>query len=373
MEDMHGGNIYRDKIRYDFSSSINPYGMAEKVHSAIEKSLDFSTRYPDPTCRNLRIRLSKKLHIGSLENFLIGNGASELIYALTFYIATKYPLSSVYIPVPTFLEYKNAAETAGLNVKKYYLKEKNNFNFSHDDVKDFLKNIPDDCSIIYFCNPGNPTGELIDSKILSELISGIAEKNNKRFACGKEKILVLIDESFLPLTGRTSESYIEDARHRENILVLRSFTKMYAMAGLRLGYMYGDFQILSEIRHFLQPWNVSIPANAAGEAALELNDYVETSLSLIEKERDYLSQKLKQMNFNPIKSDSNYILFSYGKDIQDNDHTLYEMLKKDGILIRDCSNFDGLCQGYYRVAVRTRVENTELIDLLMQIISNLDY
>lgn len=242
------------------------------------------------------------------------------------------------------------------------------------------------------------------------MVDAILNINASRIQQGKYPILICVDESFLPLTGKVDESFMphivkscentahlggkldnttvteiagessnpfsrevlensnNDASINNNIVILRSFTKLYAMAGLRLGYMFGEPQLLSEIRNFMQPWNVSIPAQCAGEAAMELDEYVETSLRLIDRERDYLFKNLDELKLHPLRSDSNYILFSYDKDRQENRNSLFEMLKISGILIRDCSNFDGLSNGFYRIAVRTRVENAELLQTLREIV-----
>lgn len=293
----HGGNIYEKKIEIDFSASINPLGMPKGVRNAAISGIGLSNNYPDPTCKKLREALLNKYPFCSSDNFLIGNGAAELIYSTISYISKKKSDGAIYIPVPTFSEYKNAAKAYGLKVSFYLLKRENDFSFLEEDIEPFIKNIPENCSLVIFCNPGNPNGKIIDIEILEKLLFRIMDKNKYRKK--GDEILILIDESFLPLTKTKNPSFIKKKSLEGNILVLRSFTKLYAMAGLRLGYIFGNEVILKNIRNFLQPWNVSIPAEMAGVAALKEEEFVNKSLSYIKKEREYLFSELEKLNLYP--------------------------------------------------------------------------
>jgi threonine-phosphate decarboxylase len=143
-----------------------------------------------------------------------------------------------------------------------------------------------------------------------------------------------------------------------NLFILKAFTKMYGMPGLRLGYgLCSDIPLLEQMHQMTQPWNVSVPAQFAGAAACKEIDFVAKTKTYIAQEREYLSNELKRLKFTVYDSQANYIFFEAPKN-------LWDLCEKENILIRDCSNYRGLTKGYYRIAVKTRQENEELIRVL---------
>ena len=144
----------------------------------------------------------------------------------------------------------------------------------------------------------------------------------------------------------------------QNLFLLKAFTKRYAMAGIRLGYgLCSNLAVLEKMQEAVQPWNVSIPAQAAGVAALEEEEYVDEARQIIGAEREFLRDGLRQLGFSVYDSRANYIFFRGPSG-------LVEHALKKQVLIRDCSNYRGLSEGYYRVAVRTHEENIKLLEAL---------
>lgn len=332
----HGGDTFEREIVYDFSANLNPLGMPESVKNALQKSISEWEKYPDPFCRCLVKKLSEQEDFPP-ENIVCGNGAADLIFRI---VQTVKPQKAV-VCAPSFSEYSKALMQSGSEISAYFLSEKNGFAL---DEK-ILEMLDESVQMLILSTPNNPTGRTIDG----ELLRRICEK------CRANDIVFLCDECFIDFT--------ENAAHAEqfinpNVVVLKAFTKIYAMAGLRLGYaLFGDEKLAEKVRRNGQFWSVSTPAQTAGEAALDEKFYLEKTLELVKKEREFLTENLRNFGFKVYPSEANFILF-YTK------LPLDEMLLSEKILIRNCVNFDGLEQGYFRIAVRSHEENSALVSAI---------
>ncbi len=324
----HGGDIYAfEREILDFSASINPLGAPESVIKAARESLENTDRYPDDKCRALRCSLAKK-HGVSVDNIICGNGAEELIYAVMQALRPK----SVLVLMPTFSEYERAARAVGADIIKYTLDEKNGFSVT-EDILGFVGQA--DMTVI--CDPNNPTGKTVDADLLERII----QNSN----------ITLVDRSFADFGERQGTALCP--------LSLFSFTKMYAIPALRLGYaVCEDKKIIEKINAAKPRWSVSVPAQAAGLAALNETEYVKKSIEYINAEKRFLYRAFDEMGIEYFKSDVNFILFK-------SERPLYSLLLEKCILIRDCTSF-GL-NGFYRVAVRTHEENERLVKALREV------
>lgn len=332
----HGGDVFEREIVYDFSANLNPLGMPERVKNALQKSISEWEKYPDPFCRSLVKKLSERENFAP-ENIVCGNGAADLIFRI---VQAVKPTKAV-VCAPSFSEYSKALTQNGCEISVYYLSEKNGFAL---DEK-ILEMLDESVQMLILCTPNNPTGRTIDG----ELLRRICER------CKANDIVFLCDECFIDFTVKAAhaEQFINP-----NVVVLKAFTKIYAMAGLRLGYaLFGDEKLAESVRKSGQFWSVSAPAQTAGETALDEKNYLEKTLELIKNERDFLTEKLRNFGFKVYPSEANFILF-YTK------LPLDEMLLKEKILIRNCTNFDGLEQGYFRTAVRSHEENSALVSAI---------
>lgn len=332
----HGGDVYKEPIRLDYSANTNPFGTPEGVKKAICGMIDKMYHYPDPYCRELVEKIAETENIPS-DYILCGNGAAELIYS---YFEAALP-KKVAETAPTFSEYSAAAENAGSTVVRYYLSKDNDFELD-GGILDFLaKEKPD---VLAICNPNNPTGRLAKPLLMENIL----------LYCHQNNIRLFVDECFLDLTenGDSMKRYLSSF---SNLFILKAFTKNYGMAGIRLGYcMCGDTTLLKKMSQKVQPWNVSSFAQKAGVAALSEHHFLEEARKYIINERKWLLESLKKFEFFVCPSDANYLLF-YGKEDLD------VLLMKKGIAVRNCSNYYGLGSGWFRIAVRTREENEKLI------------
>lgn len=341
MEYLHGGDVYRNQTTYDFSVNINPLGMPEGCEEAAKRGVTLSAQYPDWKGEALTEALAESEGVEP-SRIVLGNGAAELLYALCFFLRP----GRVLLPAPSFQEYEAAVRAAGGACVFFPLEESRAFAVG----RDFAEAVRRDIDLVFLCNPNNPTGGVIPGDILRE----IAERCREAGAC------LCVDECFLPFVEGeeelTAKVLLEEYR---NLLILRAFTKIYAMPGLRLGYVIGGERLSQGIRSCLQPWNTSLPAQLAGLQALRAQGFAERTKKYVAAERLWMTEALERLvsagrleKLYPARA--NFILLRSDADLK-------EKLLGQGILIRDCSNFRGLSPGYFRVAVRSHEENEVLL------------
>lgn len=210
---------------------------------------------------------------------------------------------------------------------------------------------------MFLCNPNNPTGVLTDK----EMVLRIGEK------CKSTKTILVVDECFMDfLDNPQMYSIIDRLGTYNNIIVLKAFTKIYAMAGIRLGYgICSDINIIEGLHKAGQPWNVSVVAQKCGIAALKEIDYVNKTREVIKNNRIFLKNSLIKLGFEVVNSQANYILFR--TELKSLPHEL----EKFGILIRSCSNYKGLDETYFRIAVKLKEDNEYLVNCIKKILSPL--
>lgn len=339
----HGGDIYRNRAEYDFSANVNPLGTPKEVIDAICESAGSLSLYPDPYCTRLREKLGKRLNADS-DEIICANGAAELIFQFVQAVKPKRAL----LPVPSFSEYESALRVSGTEIKYFDLERNNGFKVG-DDV---LEAITPDIDMLIVCNPNNPTGLPVEK----ELMLKITER------CRENGTWLLVDECFTGLTDEEiAYTLLPYLMEDDRVFLLRAFTKLYGMAGARLGYgVCRNRELLCDMCAIVQPWNVSSMAQAAGIAATDCTEFARTTRAVIRKERAFLESGLESLGISFIPSRANYILFRGDRDTA-------EKLLKRGILIRSCKNYRGLDECDFRIAVRTHGENEVLLRALAEI------
>lgn len=343
---LHGGNVYEAEEKcgrrlIDFSANINPLGLPPRVKKAIIKNFDSILHYPNPNPRAITRKIAERWGI-SESNILLGNGSIEFIYLAVFALRPK----SVLVPVPTFSEYERAARSIGSKIRFLALRE----------CEDFKLNLPPAIreDVLFLCNPNNPTGNLIveDSEALARLRAR----------------MLLVDEAFMDFDAdERRHTLVREAVRNKRIIVLRTFTKFFAIPGLRAGYLVAHRDIIDRLKRHQAPWNMNSLAQAAAELALGDKDYVKKTYRLIEREREFLFNELLKIDkLKPYPSAANFILVK----IEDKNLPSLLLAKKlahKGVLVRDCSNFRGLTDRFIRIAVRNRSENVRLLKALGRI------
>lgn len=344
----HGGDLYSRPVRLDFSANTNLFGTPESVRRAVMEAAQLLNQYPDPYCRELVDALSEFEQVPR-DYILCGCGAAELIFS---FCAAVKPQKALEL-APTFSEYAAALESVGCVVERYPLQRENGFALT-EDFLEFLRN--SDCDVLVLCNPNNPTGQIVEPVLLGKIAR----------VCHERGIRLFLDECFLDLSDQGCDLSL---KHKlsdwPGLFILKAFTKSYGMAGLRLGYcLSADRELLTDMGRSVQPWNVSLPAQKAGVAALKEVEFLKRTRAEIQIQRRWLQEQFAALGFYVCPARANYLLMYH-------ELPMFERLLERGILVRNCSNYHGLEQGWFRVAVRGERENRVLVDTVRSILEEM--
>ena len=346
MDNYHGGDIYDKDIRWDFSVNINPLGMPESMKQAALRGVCSSAAYPDVDQSKLRSRFAEKLQVPE-ETLFFGNGVAELLMT----VAQASSPEVAVIPVPSFQEYERAAAAVKAEIRWVGLAEEKDFVLGEEELQEIRKIGREEHRpvSVLLGNPNNPTGQCVPGEIMKKLVE----------ACEEDGFRLVIDESFLPFLSNEKEwTLLRNAAVSENVVVLRSMTKIYGMPGLRAGYLVsGDPNLHKRMEERTQPWRLSLPAQCAMEEAAGEEDWAAKTRAYIESERAYLSNELPKGPVQKIVSGKApfFLMKTERTDLK-------EILLKQGILIRDCRNFRGLPGNYVRIAIRNHEENARFLE-----------
>jgi len=359
---IHGGDIWKSARKYglnyenilDFSANVNPLGPPRKAVEAIKSNFWQIPFYPDPNSNTLREAISHYIEEIDVNNVIAGNGSIELIYLFSEVFIERGEESL--IAAPTFGEYENAVRKAG--GKPRHIKSNQDFTINPTS---FLKEIRPETKAIFLCNPNNPTSTLIPKEDLLEIIE----------EASKEHILIFLDEDFMEFLDEGKRfSLASGVETYQNLFILRSFTKVFGLTGLRVGYGMACEEIINLLFKAKIPWTVNCLAQAAAIAALRDKEYLEKTRELIGGERTFLLSKLRKIKgLKVFPANANFIFM----DVRRMGFTaaqLKEKMLEYGVLIRDCSSFRGLDEYYIRVAIRTRRDNEKLLEVLERVVDS---
>ena len=329
----------------DFSASINPRGMPRKAVYELRNHIGLVPHYPEPYSESLTSTIAGHLRVdpGSV---LCGNGSTELIYLIPRILKPK----RVLLIAPAFSEYERACTINGpVSVDRYVLKPAKDFIVDPDGFIDAMRGsrqgrTGQGCDLAFLCNPNNPTGRLIRKQD----VLAIAD------AARAMRCRLVVDEAFIDFCP--GESVIGSVAGNPYLIVLRSMTKFYALAGLRLGFGVFPLRLAERLKRSKEPWSVNNLALAAGKVLFSDTAYQKSTLAMFRREKRFLEKRLSDLGITYFASAANYYLLHF-RDAG----TIVDKLEKKGILVRDCSNFKGLGKGYVRIAVRSRRENELLM------------
>lgn len=325
------------------ASNESPYGPSLKVRKAIAQAAKNINRYPDGNCFHLRRALAKKLQVPG-DQLIFGNGSDEIIL-LTVRAFTQAD-DEVIMAQPSFLMYEIAAKIAGATPVRIPLK---NFRY---DLPAMKAAVTPRTKMIFIGNPDNPAGTYVTHAQVQDFLKGLPEE-----------ILVFLDEAYFEFVRKTDyPDTISLLKRHQNIIITRTFSKMYGLAGLRVGYGIADKEVMDILNRIREPFNVNSLAQAAALACLEDNGYYQRLARKIEKERLYLSQRLKKMGVRFVETVTNFLLLEVGQ----NGSQLAGRLLNRGIIVRDMSYW-GLTN-FIRVTIGTHKENQKFIQALRGIL-----
>lgn len=343
---LHGGDVYTyaqthgGQMPLDFSANINPFGTPPAVMQAMQTALTQCMHYPDPLCRDLRQAIAIAQQIEPAQIFC-GNGAAEVLFRLGAVLKPRRAL----LTAPTFAEY--ALSLPNCQLCYHTLRAQEDFAVTER----ILQDITPDLDAIYLCNPNNPTGRTIAPALMRQIIA----------RCQTLDIWLVVDECFCDFLV-DMDAHVLTSVGFSKLIQLRAFTKMYAVAGIRLGYCIArDLQLIDALYRAGQPWNVSVVAQACGVAAAAESEFARKTAYQIAAERQWLKQGLEALSIKAFAGEANFLLF------YSDQAALSEKTAQQGVLLRDCANYRGLTAGYYRTAVRERQDNMKLLEVLARV------
>jgi threonine-phosphate decarboxylase len=344
----HGGDVYQlartlglnltDLL--DFSANINPLGFPPGLYAAVQEAMAEIVHYPDLRCLKLREALAA-YHRLSPEQILVGNGSTELIYLAVRGLRPARGL----IVTPAFSEYERALQAARVPVAFFPTAAAHNFTL--DEIPE-----PQAGDLVFLAHPASPSGALLAPELFLEAAARVE-------AAGA---YLLLDEAFVDFVEEASLK-IHLGRF-PGLMILRSFTKFFGIPGMRLGFLLGGPELLARLAEAQEPWSVSTMAQCMGRACLADQDYMRQTRSLINREREFLQGRLAALpGLTAFPSAVNYLLVQLTRPGARASHLQRQMLAHR-IVIRDASNFRGLDERFFRIAVRSREENERLLGAL---------
>lgn len=322
----------------DFSTNVNPFGPAPSVREALRQAaIDC---YPDRECLKLRHALAER-HRTSPDEWLVGNGSSELLWLIG--LAIVRPGETVLIPQPTYGEYERIARLRKARVLSCFCPEAEHFRFPVETLTRLLEQAGP--RVCFLSRPNNPTGTLPPLAVLED------------WARTFRRTLFVVDEAYLDFLPRASSAI---SLGLDNVLVLRSLGKAYALAGLRIGGVHGDPELLALLRRVQPPWSVSGPAQAAAIAALGDERHLRQSMEKLTAAKAHLLTDLRTLEFRPVDSETPFFLMKVGAA-----SVVRAALWEQRVLVRDCTSF-GLPE-FIRISPRRPEENAVLVAALASI------
>lgn len=350
----HGGNLQRLSNKaaipqseiLDFSANINPLGPPEWLRSSISSRISDLSHYPDPAATEL-VEALAALHQINVDQILVGNGATELLHLLPR--ALNY--TRLLIPVPCYADYEEPFLLNGLEIEHLPLSDENDFELDLKRLVPLLQ----PSQMVILGQPNNPTGQIFQAETLRQI------------AADHPKTLFVVDESFI---GFTDESQSLQQRRPDNVLVITSLTKLYAIPGLRLGYLTGLPFIIRQLRSYLPNWTVNTLAQAVGAQAVQDHEYQQRTRRYVQLQRQELVSMLAAIpGLKIFPGEANFLLLRLEHPTM-NASQLASLALQKGIALRVCDNFHALDHRYFRVAVRTEPEQQQLCQLLRNILDH---
>jgi histidinol-phosphate aminotransferase len=331
----------RDVIK--LASNENPLGPSPRAVEALRSAVGQVHFYPDGNCYYLKQALAAKLNQAP-EEFMVGNGSDELLTLLAQ--AFLRPGEEIIMGDPSFSEYDFAAKIMGGEVIKVPLK-----NFTHD-LKAMAEQVSPLTKMIFVCNPNNPTGTMVPQAEVTAFMKAVPED-----------VLVIFDEAYFEYVDDPhypdSLQYVREGR---NAIVLRTFSKVYGLAGLRIGYGIAPEKIISAVNRVREPFNVNLLAQKAALAALEDVEFVERSKAMNREEKERLYGALAKLNLRYIPSQANFIFIDAGLDCQ----VLFKKLLLKGVIVRTGDIFG--YPTFIRLTVGRPAENAKFLRCLQEVL-----
>ena len=374
MSKIHGGNIFQfaheQRIEpyevVDFSANINPLGPSQRGLDALNAQLRYISHYPDATNDDVLNAIADTYGMDK-HQIIVGNGAAELLYAIC-----RLPgYTGAFVPAPGFSEYKEALEASKIPVRDIFYRPREDdngkpyFEVPYLALETFAAELKgqDGRIIVFLGNPNNPDGTLLDKDHIRTVASMLKDANS----------LLIIDESFIDFVGNDP---LQDNEHSmrslvnefDNIIVVHSFTKFYAVPGLRIGAAFTNETLITQLQQYIPSWSVNTLAQAYTKAALNDVDYIKRTKQELNEERAFMYNALDAIEGITVYPPSaNFILFQVNQEGITANY-INEELKKYNMIVRNCDSYVGLTNHWVRIAIKDHDTNIKLVDKLTNIL-----
>ena len=374
MSKIHGGNIFQfaheQRIEpyevVDFSANINPLGPSQRGLDALNAQLRYISHYPDATNDDVLNAIADTYEMDK-HQIIVGNGAAELLYAIC-----RLPgYTGAFVPAPGFSEYKEALEASKIPVRDIFYRPREDdngkpyFELPYLALETFAAELKgqDGRIIVFLGNPNNPDGTLLDKDHIRTVASMLKDANS----------LLVIDESFIDFVGNDP---LQDNEHSmrslvnefDNIIVGHSFTKFYAVPGLRIGAAFANETLITQLQQYIPSWSVNTLAQAYTKAALNDVDYIKRTKQELNEERAFMYNALDDIEGITVYPPSaNFILFQVNQEGITANY-INEELKKYNMIVRNCDSYVGLTNRWVRIAIKDHDTNIKLVDKLTNIL-----
>ncbi len=323
------------------ASNENPLGPAAEAVSAMSKAILETQLYPDGNCYYLKQQLAEHWDVAT-DNLTIGNGSNELIKIISK--AYLNPGENIIMADPSFSEYKSAAIISGAEVIAVPLTE----DLRHD-LPAMAQAINSKTKLVFLCNPNNPTGTMVNREEIDQFMQQMPEQ-----------VIVIMDEAYYEyVTEADFPQTIDYVKAGKNVIILRTFSKIYSLAALRIGYAIAKPELIDFINRVREPFNVNRIAQVAATASLK-SEHVAKSRQLNEQGKEYIVNELQAMGFQPIPTQANFIFVQ----VHVNSRELFQQMLKKGVIIRSGDIFG--TPDYVRLTIGTQEQNQRMLQALRE-------
>ncbi len=327
---------------YKLASNENSLGPSPKALSAVKKALKNLNRYPDGNCYYLKIKVAEKLKVRP-ENLVFGNGSDELIAVIIQAFMNED--ENAVVADPTFLEYRLIVEAYGRPIKIVSCID------LRYDLDGMRKAIDEKTKVVFIANPDNPTGTYVNDKQITRFLENIPGN-----------VIVVMDEAYYDFVD--AKDYPDTMRHLKdkNLIILRTFSKAYGLAGLRVGYALANAELIECMNRVRQPFNVNSLAQVAAMAGIDDTAHLRKTKATVLKGKKYFYKELDNMGISYVPSQANFILVNVKRDSWD----FFQKLLRYGVIVRDMKPYK--LESYIRVTIGTDKENNKFIEALKKVL-----
>jgi threonine-phosphate decarboxylase len=354
----HGGDVWgREQVR-DFSSNVNPLGPPEKLARYIAEAAVDLENYPDDSCADLKEAIASRYGV-TPDNLMVGAGSAELIRL--FPEVFVRPGDRVVMPRPTFSEYGFACRLMGADIVDLPLSEEDKFRVH---IGRTIDSLTPRTRALYLCNPNNPTARMLSRSEVLEIVSEAARRGT----------MVFLDETLLELSERDRDTTcVGEVEGNDNLFIIRSFTKTFAMPGLRVGYGFGSREVVRYMDAARLSWNLgTLEQRVAVRLMTEEQSHVRRAVSMLTGEKERMRSEISRILGKDVHLPDSYFFFHPLNGMGMTSPAFRDAMLRRNVLVRDCSSFGPPCHDYSRFCVKTRDKDDEFLEALRSVVDEIE-